>query len=204
MNDTSILYSDCKSNLQRLQVAVECYKLVKEQIDSLYNRKIKQYIFSGVVFLFGIAMLSATNVVPLVLGMIGSGVILLSTIINIPDEINKKESLKHSVYIDILKFRAYVFAEEQDVLRRADKEKARQERQQSFDDWGSSFNRNKYSNTGSSTGQRGTFKDCVTVKDVKKVYKLKAKKHHPDVGGDPEIFKKLVIQYERALKIAQG
>ncbi len=51
--------------------------------------------------------------------------------------------------------------------------------------------------------QRGTFKNCVTKADVKKVYREKAKKHHPDVGGDPEVFMVLNTQYERALKLAE-
>lgn len=52
-------------------------------------------------------------------------------------------------------------------------------------------------------GQRGTFKDCVTVADVKKVYREKAKKHHPDVGGDEETFRVLTVQYKRAIEIAK-
>jgi len=71
---------------------------------------------------------------------------------------------------------------------------------------GSSYGSSSSSSSSKSYGaneQRGTFKSCVTVKDVKKVYRSKAKKHHPDVGGDAETFKALVIQYERALEIAQ-
>ena len=73
------------------------------------------------------------------------------------------------------------------------------QRQRSYENRNQEF----FFNIHNSSDQRGTFKNCITVKDVKKVYKTKAKKHHPDVGGDAEIFKTLVIQYERALNIAQ-
>lgn len=48
------------------------------------------------------------------------------------------------------------------------------------------------------------FKDCVSVTDVKKVYREHAKKHHPDRGGDSETFSKLTNQYQKALASAKA
>ncbi|MBX3436318.1 MAG: DnaJ domain-containing protein [Planctomycetaceae bacterium] len=42
-----------------------------------------------------------------------------------------------------------------------------------------------------------------SVDDVKKAYRTKAARLHPDAGGDPEAFKALHTAYERALNYAQ-
>ena len=39
-------------------------------------------------------------------------------------------------------------------------------------------------------------KSTATTEDIKKAYRKKALKHHPDKGGDPEKFKKLSVAYE--------
>ena len=62
---------------------------------------------------------------------------------------------------------------------------------------------NNINNENNRTRQRGTFKTCITITDIKKVYREKAKKHHPDLGGDPKTFRILNKQYKRALDIAK-
>ena len=42
-----------------------------------------------------------------------------------------------------------------------------------------------------------------SVTDVKKAYRERARKLHPDAGGDPEDFKALAFAYERALEYAE-
>lgn len=87
--------------------------------------------------------------------------------------------------------------------QKRDREEYKKRQQDYYNHYRSSENFSKGYDINRDNSQRGTFKDCITVKDVKRVYKMKAKKHHPDVGGDAETFKALTIQYERALKIAQ-
>ena len=41
------------------------------------------------------------------------------------------------------------------------------------------------------------FHNCHTAEDVKHQYRENAKKYHPDLGGDPEDFKAMRIEYER-------
>lgn len=43
----------------------------------------------------------------------------------------------------------------------------------------------------------GYFDECNTYEEVKKLYRKLAKEHHPDVGGDAEIFKKINNEYEK-------
>ena len=40
----------------------------------------------------------------------------------------------------------------------------------------------------------------ATVSDVENAYRALAKRHHPDLGGDPEDFKRLTLAYETAKK----
>ena len=41
------------------------------------------------------------------------------------------------------------------------------------------------------------FHNCHTAEDVKHQYRKNAKRYHPDLGGDPEDFKAMRIEYER-------
>ena len=41
------------------------------------------------------------------------------------------------------------------------------------------------------------FHNCHTAEDVKHQYRENAKKYHPDLGGDPEDFKAMRIEYEK-------
>jgi hypothetical protein len=43
----------------------------------------------------------------------------------------------------------------------------------------------------------------ATKRDVKNAYRRKARKLHPDVGGDAEAFKQLYAAYRAVLKVAQ-
>lgn len=43
------------------------------------------------------------------------------------------------------------------------------------------------------------FASCGTFDQLKQEYRKLAMKHHPDKGGDAEIFKEIVNQYERAV-----
>ncbi len=43
----------------------------------------------------------------------------------------------------------------------------------------------------------------VTKREVKNAYRRKARKLHPDVGGDAEAFKQLYAAYRAVLKVAQ-
>jgi len=43
------------------------------------------------------------------------------------------------------------------------------------------------------------FANCGTFDQLKQEYRKLAMKHHPDKGGDAEIFKEIVNQYERAV-----
>jgi len=42
------------------------------------------------------------------------------------------------------------------------------------------------------------FKDCHTIDEVKAMYKLLAKKHHPDCGGDTETMQRINTEYPQA------
>jgi curved DNA-binding protein CbpA len=44
--------------------------------------------------------------------------------------------------------------------------------------------------------------DILTKKDVRNAYRRKARKVHPDVGGDAEAFKELYAAYRAVLKVA--
>lgn len=44
------------------------------------------------------------------------------------------------------------------------------------------------------------FKDCETNEEVKKVFHKLAKEMHPDNGGDPEAFKEMKAQFEKAFE----
>jgi hypothetical protein len=46
--------------------------------------------------------------------------------------------------------------------------------------------------------------DILYKKDVRNAYRRKARKLHPDVGGDAESFKQLYAAYRTLLKIAQS
>lgn len=41
------------------------------------------------------------------------------------------------------------------------------------------------------------FHNCHTAEDIKHQYRENAKRYHPDLGGDPEEFKAMRIEYER-------
>ena len=41
------------------------------------------------------------------------------------------------------------------------------------------------------------FHNCHTAEDVKRQYRENAKRYHPDLGGDPEDFMAMRIEYER-------
>ena len=41
------------------------------------------------------------------------------------------------------------------------------------------------------------FHDCHTAEDVKHQFRENAKKYHPDLGGDPEDFKAMYIEFEK-------
>jgi hypothetical protein len=47
-------------------------------------------------------------------------------------------------------------------------------------------------------------RDTLYKKDVRNAYRRKARKLHPDVGGDAEAFKQLYAAYRTLLKAAQG
>jgi hypothetical protein len=42
--------------------------------------------------------------------------------------------------------------------------------------------------------------ETATGDDMKSAYRLLAKKHHPDYGGDPELFQRLRNAYEQAIR----
>ena len=44
------------------------------------------------------------------------------------------------------------------------------------------------------------FKDCKTQDELKAKYKMLAKQHHPDLGGDVEEMKRVNEEYSKALK----
>jgi curved DNA-binding protein CbpA len=48
------------------------------------------------------------------------------------------------------------------------------------------------------------FKDCLTVAEVKKLYKELAMKNHPDLGGDTATMQEINRQYEITLKSLDG
>jgi len=48
------------------------------------------------------------------------------------------------------------------------------------------------------------FNGCTTIEEIKGRYKLLARKHHPDLGGDAEVMKALNNAYEEALKKCDG
>ena len=219
MYDTSSLYEDCDNIAQKIRTAQEYTEIIERQVEEL-NKK-NRYIKLGSVlmmgggffgaFMGGIAILNPLVFLVILVGGIfafvsGSG--------DNDDKIYVKNGMLHSIRLDTIRFYMYEKVQKAERENRNQRERNQRERnqrergqergQESYDyfgGFGSGINRDKYSSN--STGQRGTFKDCITVKDVKKVYRTKAKKHHPDVGGDAETFKTLVIQYERALEIAQ-
>lgn len=41
------------------------------------------------------------------------------------------------------------------------------------------------------------FRNCHTAEDVKHQFRVNAKKYHPDLGGDPEEFKAMYIEFEQ-------
>ena len=43
----------------------------------------------------------------------------------------------------------------------------------------------------------------ATKRDIRNAYRRKARKLHPDMGGDPEAFKQLHAEYRALLKVAQ-
>jgi hypothetical protein len=43
-----------------------------------------------------------------------------------------------------------------------------------------------------------------TVKQVRTAFREQARKHHPDHGGDPEAFRRLVSHYEAAVKLVEA
>jgi curved DNA-binding protein CbpA len=45
--------------------------------------------------------------------------------------------------------------------------------------------------------------DTATVEEIKKAFKLKAKEHHPDTGGDAEFFKKIKLAYDNLIDAAK-
>lgn len=47
------------------------------------------------------------------------------------------------------------------------------------------------------------FKECKNLIDVKTVFRILAKKHHPDLGGNAEIFKIINNEYESAFEYFQ-
>ena len=47
------------------------------------------------------------------------------------------------------------------------------------------------------------FKECKNLIDVKTVFRILAKKHHPDLGGDAELFKIINNEYEIAFEYYQ-
>lgn len=52
--------------------------------------------------------------------------------------------------------------------------------------------------------QNGIFDNCTTVQDIKKTYKERAKKCHPDLGGDKAEFIILNEEYKKALDLANA
>jgi hypothetical protein len=48
------------------------------------------------------------------------------------------------------------------------------------------------------------FLDCSSIEEIKRKFKQLALKHHPDLGGDPEIMKEVNRQYQEALKKGDG
>lgn len=44
------------------------------------------------------------------------------------------------------------------------------------------------------------FKECKNLEDVKKTFRMLAKKFHPDLGGNAETFKKINNEYEEAFE----
>lgn len=48
------------------------------------------------------------------------------------------------------------------------------------------------------------FKGCVTVAEIKKLYRQLAMQHHPDRGGDTATMQEINRQYQAALKFCDG
>jgi hypothetical protein len=44
------------------------------------------------------------------------------------------------------------------------------------------------------------FRDCKTLSDIKQVFREYSKKLHPDTGGNEEVFKEFIHQYEYVLR----
>lgn len=44
------------------------------------------------------------------------------------------------------------------------------------------------------------FKECKSLEDVKKTFRALAKQHHPDLGGNAEVFKAINNEYEEAFE----
>ena len=44
------------------------------------------------------------------------------------------------------------------------------------------------------------FEGCQTAQEIKNIFKILVRKHHPDLGGDEEIMKEINNEYHQALK----
>jgi hypothetical protein len=44
------------------------------------------------------------------------------------------------------------------------------------------------------------FEGCLTAQEIKNIFKILVKKHHPDLGGDEETMKEINNEYHEALK----
>ena len=47
------------------------------------------------------------------------------------------------------------------------------------------------------------FEGCQTAQEIKNIFKILVKKHHPDLGGNPETMKEVNNEYHEALKVCK-
>jgi len=187
MFDTDTLYEG-HTNKEKVYIAEEAKKLTKKELKKLTK---KQKIWKGVSYGLG------ATAIPL--AVYSPALIVMGLMFGFSSYVYQYTHFEGK----ILNSNALISTLEGDIMfygHLARIEDIESKYSNGFGGFGSGFSGTF---TQSSQSQRGTFKACITVKDVKRVYREKAKKHHPDVGGDAETFKTLVVQYERALEIAQ-
>lgn len=182
------LYENCKTYRDKYNMAVEAEKIVELRLKKVELKKVIASVVVTVTVISGVVLGLTLNPNFLML-MIVALVIQLGAHIFYGDTEDELKRITRQLKRD------------QSFYASLHNMEAEAENRSSNESYTSSFS---YSYDSRENKQRGTFKKCVTVADVKKVYRAKAKKHHPDVGGDEETFRTLVVQYERALTIAQS
>jgi len=185
------LYKDCDSDLEKHQTAEQAYKVSQGYISDLEDKFKELSIISGIfIIFFGGLTLINSYIFILPISLITFFFMYKAN--KFVNDINKVRTINV-----ILKNHSTYFYEkhQEGVFKKRKKDNERKTRE--FFDYVHQHTQSK------ENAQRGTFKDCVTISDIKTKYRRLAKKHHPDVGGNVETFRTLNIQYERAMKIAK-